>query len=111
MNEIELLYKNAGIEVPIVRLKTFKDDNGKIYTQPPFTAEKQLEIMKFIIKKGYYCDEKETEFNGEKYCFCVDYVPFKRVWNTFEEAIAKYINDIWRDLTEEEKGQIRGILE
>ena len=67
--------------------------------------------MKFIIKKGYYCDEKETEFNGEKYCFCVAYVPFKRVWNTFEEAIAKYINDIWQDLTEEEKEQFHGILE
>ena len=124
MNEIEKLYENAGIEKKIMCDWTcnygdkFSDncnvhclhyeDNDLYY--PPFTAEKQLSIMKFIIKKGYYYDTKETDFNGEKYCFCVDSIPFKRVWNTFEEAIAKYINDIWQNLTDEEKEQIREIL-
>ena len=81
MSEITKLYENAGIEVPAVRLKIFKDDNGKIYTQPPFTAEKQLELIKWLGAED------------------------------FENALAGLINSLWQDLTEEEKQQVKGILE
>jgi hypothetical protein len=72
---------------------------------PPFTAEKQLEITKFLLKKAVYYDVKDDKywFYYEE-CESAGYKPF-------DEAIAHFINKLWQDLTEEEKMSIKNILE
>lgn len=120
MNEVEKMYKNAGIEVPTVRLKIFKDDNGKIYIQPPFTPEKQLELIKWLAIRfnsdyiSYWHNEIKdvwifrvndlTEFSSEE--------PFIYEGRNkdFTEALCNLINDLWQDLTEAEQNEIKNIL-
>ena len=95
MNEITKLFENAGIKVPTARLKILKDDNGEIYTQPPFSAEKQIELIKWLSKRQ------------------INSYPLIHGWinEGFEEKLASCINNLWQDLTEEEKQQIKEILE
>lgn len=120
MKEIEKLYKNAGIpkygkrqcrdsEYLECQNYCFCNMDNKcdkfIFEYPPFTAEKQLEITKFLLKKAVYYDVKDDKywFYYEE-CESAGYKPF-------DEAIAHFINKLWQDLTPEEKEQIKGILE
>lgn len=101
MSEIEKMYENAGIGK---RMTCFFECSHKTcsvdckhfekldMSYPPFTAEKQLELIKWCLDnyRGYIFDSIETEW--------------------FEEQLCAFINNIWQDLTEE-KQQVKGILE
>lgn len=109
MSEIEKMYENAGIEVPTVRLKIFKDDNGKIYTQPPLTAEKQIELIKWTARR-----EPKVEIGYSSVCgYWVENQTDTRYYfgDQFDSALASLINSLWQDLSEEERKQIKEILE
>lgn len=120
MNEIEKLYENVGIKVPTIRLKIFKDDNGKIYTQPPFTAEKQLELIKWLMhypmldEISLFFNEPSKTFNLRVYSL-PEIGDFRSTYtetqNNFEDMLCGLINNLWKDLTKEEKEQIKEILE
>ena len=107
MTEIEKLYKNAEIEA---KAKSKELREGLIecsLVYPPFTAEKQLELIKLLavweisIKKRWL----------DTWYISVDGLQKNiKLKGNFTEAIAKYINLNWQDLTEEEKQQIRDIL-
>ena len=75
------------------------------YPQINFTAEKQLEITKFLLKKAVYYDVKDDKywFYYEE-CESAGYKPF-------DEAIAHFINKLWADMSSEEQQQVKGILE
>ena len=114
MNEEEKLYKNAGCEknfchcknkCPYFR-KQCNDCEMMIY--PPFTAEKQIELIKWLIIK-YKTILIEHKLN-------LFYINIRDIYTgmvhiEFDETIAGLINNIWQDLTEEEKQQVKGILE
>lgn len=108
MSEVEKMYENAGIEheglewvcqnpdhctyqnlsiIPenCLGCEYFKKE--RIY--PPFTAEKQLELIKWIA-----CNKINE-------CKNID----------FGEILAELINSFWQSLTEEEKQQVKEILE
>ena len=99
MSEIEKMYKNAGIE-PISEYCKHQcnlefNDNACIgckYIEkidyPPFTAEKQIELIKFLLKN----------YEG------VD------IDKSFEESLAEAINEVWADMPEEYQQQVKGIL-
>ena len=105
MSEIKKMYENVNITPK----KCLECDNnmdcgfGKD-CYPPFTAEKQLEITKFLLKKAVYYDVKDDKywFYYEE-CESAGYKPF-------DEAIAHFINKLWQDLTEDEHRQIKEIL-
>lgn len=88
MSEIEKMYKNAGVTL------IEENDDGACCLNP-FTPEKQLKILEFIIKnyKNYLM---LVLSNGE---------------DIKTEYLAKIMNSLWQDLTEEEKQQVKGILE
>ena len=97
MTEIEKMYKLANVKaINIAEYgstyipKSIKID-GKLY--PPFTAEKQLEIVQYILFSKWWMNLKRLQFA-----------------ENFEEALAGLVNDLWQDLTEEERKQIRSIL-
>ena len=140
MNEIEKLYENANIKPEyrydcnladtikpvevfplcscskgeIKNYCTNKQDYryckvykvNKIY--PPFTTEKQIELIKWLAKNK--ADILITYSNASKrfavscgYSGCV-------LSENFEIALAMRINNLWQELTEEEKQQIKEIL-
>ena len=115
MTEIEKLYELAGVnckpnyvynKVPIL--------SGLKY--PPFTAEKQIELIKWLSKDDVVRIEKYT-LSGETFyelahTFDDWFEDYKYTYATesFEEALAGLINSLWQDLTEEEQNEIKNIL-
>ena len=89
MNEIEKLYENAGVEKICSRLPY----GGLREEYPPFTAEKQLEIVKLILFSTWWMNLKRLQFSEK-----------------FDKGLTQMINELWQDLTEQEKEQIRDIL-
>lgn len=129
MNEIEKMYENAGIKPKHYDACALEDkywNNGELANlygtldrylsfecphygegcystceyaydkdeYPPFTAEKQLEIVKMILFSTWWMNLKRLQFSEK-----------------FDEGLAQMINELWQDLTSEEKQQVKGILE
>lgn len=106
MSEITKLYENAGVElVADVKFPT-KDVNYNV-GYPPFTAEKQLELIRWLgelqidTRKGYWHLAK-----------------FGRTTKTIYanngnsgEALSEIVNKLWQSLTDTERTQIKEILE
>lgn len=100
MNEIEKMYMNAGIVQK--RCKDYScivcDKNKDCNKYPPFTAEKVLKVIVFFLNKGIELDFSVLENT-------------KISVENFKECIAQMGAKYWQDLTEEEKQQVKGILE
>lgn len=126
MSEIEKMYENTGVEKLCTRPKdlicaTFRPDrlyrctNGCyncIYLgeYPPFTAEKQIELIKWLIQKDF-SDERIIQSNFEKtYYYCSFSQEHQKIFTKFEEALAYIFNYLWQSLAEEERKQIKEIL-
>ena len=102
MNEVAKLYENAGIE-------PYKFD-GVYYHHieyPLFTAEKQLNIVKFLLNKSVYYDT----YGDREYWFHLSDEIENSKYREFDEAIAECINKMWENLRDYEKVQIKEILE
>lgn len=128
MNEIEKLYDNAGIKKkPYCELNCsitkndfectsyclHYEDEGLYY--PPFTAEKQLELIKWLARHNFVvCKNLGGWHTGINPTYDEDFgiTCSKRATNldSFEEALAGLTNQLWQDLTEEGKEQIRSVL-
>jgi len=119
MNEVEKMYENAGIKK--VRQTTIARGDYPIAVgfedYPAFTAEKQIAIIKLISKQGQVIIENwEKDNRGFNVTFRANsnlrYITMDCITRkTVEEALAQIVNDIWQDLTEEERKQIKEILE
>ena len=114
MSEIEKMYENAGINKNCHANIKFDDciyspsDCGN-YNYPDFTAEKQLELIKWLINEVDYI--AMWHFNNPKKPYDFDLGRHNSGGKTFEDALAQMINNLWQDLAEEEKQQIKEILE
>ena len=76
---------------------------------PPFTAEKQLNIIKWLSDKADYIDIHYDQYKG---LFNIQTgMGGLYVCNEFEQALASRVNIIWQDLTDTEKAQVKEILE
>lgn len=120
MNEVEKMYENAGIKKEVIPCPAKyygydctrnnwddEDCSCDIEGYPPFTAEKQIELIKWLMKY----DEIHGDCNDDEYGFStLNYSgKYKK---DFEESLASVINnELWQDLTEEERKQIKEILE
>lgn len=97
MNEVTKLYENAGVsKEPAIIPSSGEVIYWKNY--PPFTAEKVLKVIVFFLNKRIRLDfsvKENTKISVEN----------------FKECIAQIGAKYWQDLTEEEKQQVRGILE
>lgn len=105
MSEITKLYKNAGVKYLMYVVDSFPPVE---YPQIDFNEKKQLELIKFILGKGVYYD---TDKNCQEIWFHYTDDIENASYKPFDEAIAEFINILWQDLTEEEKQQVKGILE
>ena len=133
MNEIEKLYENAGLSNMWVEEYDDKQIWHKSYNKmvesmmkindwsrkvaievakkecrkasPPFTAEKQLELIKWLAKRPLTL--LIGRYKGKYYFGNSN---FNSKADSFDNALAIRINDLWQDITEEEKEQVRNIL-
>ena len=111
----ELKHWLENYQKDYVAIKVIRVD--KVY--PPFTAEKQLELIKWLMRKKQTI-QIELRLHENDYCIshitecehndAVEYVETGRK-NTFDEALADLINELWQSLTDAEKVQIKNILE
>lgn len=94
----DIINSGCGNECPYWK---YKDEAN----YPPFTAEKQLLLIKWLVKTrpihisflfGKWIIEGMGRY-GDKY-------------DTFEDALSGYINHIWQLLTDQDKEEIRRIL-
>lgn len=116
MSEITKLYENAGIEKefekPAECVKNpyiscdgcmlYDDKKGKCNNRkdyPQFTAEKQIELIKWLIRK-YKTISIEHKLN--LFYINITDIYTGMVHIEFDETIAGLINNLWQDLTEEE---------
>lgn len=132
MNEVTKLYSLAGVEPQkqcyywdcpystgevVLDLQKEKDctncKNPDKAVYPPFTAEKQLELIKFIASLGV-CEIEN--WNDKGFYFAIKR---ERIYPTMflslsninlQETLADVINNLWQDITAEERNQIKNIL-
>ncbi len=111
MNEVEKMYKLANIKAKeycdrdsdacmncCPEWKNRQDCWKYKSIMPPFTAEKQIQLILFILntfKQGFNC-----RVEGGKISL-----------DTLARGIAQEVVNCWQNLTEEEKQQIKEILE
>ena len=110
MNEVTKLYENAGFIQK--RCKDYScivcDKNKDCDKYPLFTAEKQLELIKWIAE---YKEECRITYEKEyKWCTQTDWQS-SFCYDNFPASLANLINNLWQDLTDAEKEQIKEILE
>lgn len=106
MSEIEKMYENANVK---------KDWNSTPYGgieeyYPPFTAEKQIELIKWLCRTGH-CLLRVVQYTDTDNWYMQTLENISSTAESFEEGLAGLINNLWQDLTEEEKQQVKGILE
>ena len=120
MSEIEKMYENANIKA-----KEYCDrDSDACMTCcpewknrqncwkyksaiPPFTAEKQIELIKWLSEKNYTIS---IDFHENEWGITTeDYSGYFQ--DNLSDALASITNNIWQDLTPEEQQQVKGILE
>lgn len=126
MNEITKLYENAEIEpekkcyywdcpystgmpandIPYAERNCQDCNNPDKAVYPPFTAEKQLELIKWLMKY----DEIHGDYDDGYGFSTLNYSgKYKK---DFVESLASVINNnLWQDLTDTDKVQIKEILE
>ena len=142
MNEVEKLYENCGIKkqycgwldmgdldtnVQYVRCATKEEyddcvslSRGNLLQTkpnrdyPPFTAEKQLELIKWLATYLNRFDFRCAKTKEDKYmCWCIfnkNKTCYKGINKEFDKALAGLICEFWQSLTEEERNSIKEIL-
>ena len=127
MSEVTKLYENAEPDRNCNLYKHFTKcpmkhtqcEDCENFVYPPFTSEKQIELIKWLMRKKQTI-QVELRLYENDYCIshitecehndAVEYVETGRK-NTFDKALADLVNEMWQDLTEEERKQVKGILE
>lgn len=112
IDNIQKLYKIAGVEKkPVYSGSQLYNPVITGYEYPPFTAEKQIEIIKFLI--GKYASFGRSKNYEQKDLYMVYYECryFPKQYLPFEEALAESVNYLWQDLTDDQKQQIKEILQ
>lgn len=107
MSEVEKMYEKVGVKKLLYcdickaqehALRLCAETKCEPF-YPPFTAGKQLKILCFIVNKKHSVTFHDQVLNGDKLTL-----------EKIQENLAWAINRIWKDITEEEKEQIRSIL-
>ena len=94
-----------------VKGKVIRSTNTPKPFYPPFTAEKQLELIKWLCKSTYR-NYLLIRYNNANYYWQIECnMSDSDKTDKFSECVASIINNLWQDLTEEEKEEIRGILQ
>ena len=109
MNEVEKMYRNVHVYPRIYGDITKETFENRVFNMgdmcnEAFTAEKQLELIKWLAKYDISIwHTKVWDIEADELSGCIS-------GEVFENVLAQYINYLWQDLTEEERKQIKEIL-
>ena len=109
MSEVEKMYENAGVE-PVL-FYDCESYNQKVEKGYLFTPKKQLELIKWLSTK-----ELKIRTNKQPYAVYVgvlgdDNTCFYGCEGLYlEQTLSELINHLWQSLTEEERKQIKEVL-
>lgn len=115
MNEVEKMYENAEPDRNCNLYKHFTEcpmkhtqcEDCENFVYPPFTPEKQLELIKWLGIRD--------EFNFYQNKVTKDWIFYDHEKDAthynFELGLASWVNYLWQDLTDAERTQIKEILE
>ena len=104
-DNIQKLYEITGVDSVGFNTYTLKDE------YPPFTAEKQLELIKWVSNFKVY----ESVIHKDRKWFmcasigCNDYCESRN--ESFEQALASLILELWKELIDDQKQEIKRILQ
>lgn len=101
MSEVEKMYTLAMVAPTEITVCGIDEE---IIHYPPFTTEKQIGLIKILAKSEIKINNEDGEYEFSIFDAVSDF-------SSFEESLADLTNRIWQDLTEEEKQQVKGILE
>ncbi len=123
ITEVEKLYRNAGINMCTLEFRTqyttcdYNTCNGKHgeascgwYEVPPLAPEKQLELIKWLVQNKRLCVRK-AEYSNNFYMDTIMNRSNGVDSKNFEVCLASQVNNLWQNLTEQERTEIRSILE
>lgn len=122
-DNIQKLYEIAGIKekrgveftIDATSEELKFNEHYVCYGYPPFTAEKQLELIKWLASshKGILIsDMGEGEFNiSTGFYYCAKHTMNFKNNKDLGIVIATFINDIWQDLSYDQKQEIKRILQ
>lgn len=117
INNIERLYKLAKIK-PLCQIPDEYCGMKNIYVE--FDAEKQLELIKWLILNPFIDEislcynEPSKTYNIEIYNIpeCGNFRDSRIEFNSeFEHTLAGLVCELWEDLTDEQQMEIKRILE
>ena len=116
MSEVTKLYENAHVYPRVYGDITKETFENKVFNMgdmcnEAFTAEKQLELIKWLCQKTYR-NYLLIKYNFTNYYWQIECnMTDSDKLDNFTETIASIINNLWQDLSEEERKQIKEILE
>lgn len=122
MSEIEKMYENANVKQDRMCEWTCKGsehcstncehyESTQLY-YPPFTAEKQIELIKWLSKSKNGFGFLSDGYTSSCHCdFDCEWFEENFYAEDFDNALSGLINNLWQSLTSEEKQQIKEILE
>lgn len=98
-NNIEKLYELANA------FTTYTVQGGDTYKVTRFTPEKQLELIKWLVKRSpihisVICGDWIVE----------GMIRYNKKYTSFEQALSSLIIQLWNDLTDKQKEEIKEIL-
>ena len=121
MNEVEKMYKNVEPNRDCNLYKHFTEcpmkhtqcEDCENFVYPPFTAEKQIRIIEWLGNSKAFFDANETIFSlitnhKDKNGVVKGY---EGKGNSVDTCLASLTNNLWQDLTDAEKTEIKNILE
>lgn len=114
---IKKLYKLAGIEDYSIKnlrgfipngYKCITDENNKVLDIViDFTAEKQLELIKKVLEKGLL-QLNRSSLGNIQFCNFGNAGDYKA---KFDEALASFVINLWKDLSDDQRKEIKNILD
>lgn len=105
-DNIQKLYEITGVYLCNMPDVDCSKECGKCEDYNPFTAEKQLELIKYLAN----IETIATQFDGGDYQVLTE-SNFGNWCKTFEQALASLTLELWQDLTDNQKQQIKEILQ
>ena len=89
---------------------SYSSDNENYMTpeikHPPFTAEKQLELIKKVLEKGLL-QLSRSSLGNIQFCNLGNAGDYKA---EFDEALASFVINLWQGLSANQKQEIKEIL-
>ena len=117
-NNIQKLYEIAGVYLCNMPDIDCSKECNKCEDYNPFTAEKQLELIKWLVKRCIYFEilEMNDESYGLEFKYAIEDEYNKKgryacvINKDFACALAESVITMWQDLTDEQKQEIKEIL-